>query len=166
MFLEPQAPSGPIQLARRGRRRRAACQTDPGRLLSVPVKFFRELAYSVEHQHIIGDRVADIAVEAQCHGRAADQLGSGDGVRAREQGHLVTQSDKFLREIGNNSLGTAIKPRLHALRAARSAQFSCFFNSRGERLWRERRREGPHFSWLTFELRSSLGSTIPSVGEP
>jgi hypothetical protein len=40
------------------------------------------LAYSVEHQHIIGDRVADIAVEAQCHGRAADQLGSGDGVRA------------------------------------------------------------------------------------
>ena len=76
-------------------------------------------AYPVEHQHVIGDRVADIAVEAQCHGRAAHQLGSGDGVRAREQGHLVTQSDQFIREIGNNSLGPAIKPRRHALHKRR-----------------------------------------------
>jgi hypothetical protein len=27
------------------------------------VEFFRELAYSVEHPHVIGVRVADIAVE-------------------------------------------------------------------------------------------------------
>ena len=48
------------------------------------VEVFRELAYSVEHQHVIGDPIADIAVEAQCHGRAAHQLGGGDGVRTRE----------------------------------------------------------------------------------
>jgi hypothetical protein len=83
------------------------------------VKFFRELAYPVEHQHVIGDRVADIAVEAQCHGRAAHKLGSGDGVRARKQGHLVTQSDQFIREIGNDSLGPAIEPRRHALHKRR-----------------------------------------------
>src|ERR1700730_3427151 len=54
------------------------------------VEFFRELAYSVEHKHVIEDRVANIAVQAQCHGGAAHQLGGGDGVRACEQGHLVT----------------------------------------------------------------------------
>src|SRR6202521_4002460 len=31
------------------------------------VEFFRELAYPVEHQHVIRDWLADIAVEAQCH---------------------------------------------------------------------------------------------------
>src|SRR5580704_17303245 len=31
------------------------------------VKVFRELAYPVEHQHVIRDWVADIAVEPQCH---------------------------------------------------------------------------------------------------
>ena len=40
--------------------------------------------------------------EAQCHGCAAHELGSGDGVCARKQGHLVTESDQFIREIGNN----------------------------------------------------------------
>ena len=54
------------------------------------VEFFRELTHPVEHQHVIGDRVTDISVEAQCCGRAAHELGSGDGVRACEQGHLVT----------------------------------------------------------------------------
>src|SRR5256885_4997429 len=37
------------------------------------VELFRELAHSVEHQHVIGDRVADITVEAQCYGGAAHQ---------------------------------------------------------------------------------------------
>src|ERR1700726_5318718 len=32
------------------------------------VEFFRDLTYPVEHQHVIGDRGAGIAVEAQCHG--------------------------------------------------------------------------------------------------
>src|SRR6202045_5022159 len=63
--------------------------------------------------------VADIAVEAQCHGRAAHQLGSGNGVRAREQGHFMTQSDQFIREVGNNPLGPAIKPRRHTLHERR-----------------------------------------------
>jgi hypothetical protein len=53
------------------------------------VELFRELTYPVKHQHVIGDRVTDIAVETQCHGCATHQLGSGDGVRACEQGHLV-----------------------------------------------------------------------------
>ena len=83
------------------------------------VEFFRELTHPVEHQHVIGDRVTDVPVETQCCGRAAHELGSGDGVRACEQGHLVTQSDQLIREIGNNSLGPAIKPRRHALHKRR-----------------------------------------------
>ena len=63
------------------------------------VEFFRELAYPVEHQHVIGGGVADIAVEAQGHGCAAHELCSANGVRAREQGHLVTQSDQFICKI-------------------------------------------------------------------
>ena len=41
------------------------------------VEFFRAFTYPVEHQHVIGDRVADIAVEAQCHA----SLGVGGGLR-------------------------------------------------------------------------------------
>jgi hypothetical protein len=43
------------------------------------VKFIREPTYPVEHQHVIGDWVADIAVEAQSGGRAAHELGSEGG---------------------------------------------------------------------------------------
>ena len=57
------------------------------------VKFFSEPAYPVEHQHVIGDWVADIAVEAQRGGRAADEFGSSDGIRARKQRHIVTQAN-------------------------------------------------------------------------
>ena len=84
------------------------------------VKFFSEAAYPVEHQHVIGDRITDVPVETQCCGRAAHELGSGDEVRACEQGHLVTQSDQLIREIGNNSLCPAIKPRRHALHKRRN----------------------------------------------
>ena len=61
-------------------------------------------------------RVARVAFpDGNVYLRLRDELGSGDGVRAREQSHLVTQSDQFIGEIGNNSLGPAIKPRRHAL---------------------------------------------------
>ena len=93
------------------------------------VEFFRELADPVEHQHVIRGCVADIAVEAQCHGRAAHQLGSGNGVRAREQGHFMTQSDQLIREVGNNSLGPAIKPRRHTLHERRDLGNFHFCNS-------------------------------------
>ena len=110
------------------------------------VEFSREHAYPVEHQHVIRDRVADIEVEAQCHGRAAHELGSGDGVCTREQGHLVTRSDQFIREIGNNSLGPAIKPRRHALHERRDMRnFHEYFTPDGPAR-RQRRREGPAVS--------------------
>jgi hypothetical protein len=83
------------------------------------VEFFRELAYPVEHQHVIRGLVADIAVEAQSHGCAAHELCSADGVRAREQGHLMPQPDQFIREIRDNSLCSTIKPRRHALHERR-----------------------------------------------
>ena len=44
------------------------------------VESFREPSYPVEHQHVIRDWVANIAVETQCHGRATHQLGSGNEV--------------------------------------------------------------------------------------
>ena len=50
-------------------------------------------------------------------------------VRAREQRYFVTQSDQFIRKIGNNSLGPAIKPRRHALHKRRDLRnFHVFFS--------------------------------------
>src|SRR4030095_10435550 len=95
------------------------------------VECFRELAYPVEHQHVIGGRVADIAVEAQSHRCAAHELCSADGVRAREQGHLVTQSDQFIRKISDNSLCPAIKPRRHALHERRDLRNFHVFSTPG-----------------------------------
>jgi hypothetical protein len=96
------------------------------------IKFFRKLAYLVEHQHIIGEWIADIAVEAQRRGRAAHELGRGDGVRARKQGHLVAEADELIGEIGNDSLGSAIKPRRHTLHQRRDLRnFHVFLLQRG-----------------------------------
>jgi hypothetical protein len=71
----------------------------------------------------------DVAVEAQCDGGATHELGSGDGVCARKQGHLVAESDEFIREIGNNSLSSAVKPRRHTLHKRRDLRNFHFFNS-------------------------------------
>jgi uncharacterized membrane protein len=83
------------------------------------VKFISETTYPVEHQHVIGGWVAHIAVETQSGGRTANELGSGDRIRGRKQRHIVTQANQFIREIGNNSLGSTIKSRRHALHKRR-----------------------------------------------
>ncbi len=79
------------------------------------VEILRIAADPVEHEHVVGDRVVDIGVETQRHRRAADQVGGGDRVPAGKQRHLVALPHQLIREVGYNSLGSAIKPRWHAL---------------------------------------------------
>src|SRR5437868_1787571 len=79
------------------------------------IEILRITADPVEHEHVVGDRIVDIGVEPQCHRRATDQVGGGDRVPAGKQRHLVTLSHQFIREVGYNSLGSAIKSWWHAL---------------------------------------------------
>ena len=79
------------------------------------VEILRIAADPVEHEHVVGNRVVDIGVETQRHRRATDQVGGGDRVPAGKQRHLVALPDQLIREVGYNSLGSAIKPRWHAL---------------------------------------------------
>jgi hypothetical protein len=67
---------------------------------------------------------------------------SGDGVRTREQGHLVAQSDQLIRKIGNDSLGPAIKPPRNTLPKRRDLRNFPVFSLQGNRMWRQLRREG------------------------
>ena len=79
------------------------------------VEFIRLLAHPVEHQHVVGNRVADIGVEPQRHRYARHQFGAGDRIAAGEQRHIVTQPDQLVGEIGDNSLAFP-----HKAAAARS----------------------------------------------
>jgi hypothetical protein len=95
------------------------------------VKFVSEPAYPIEHQQVIGDRVANIAVETQSGGRTANEFGSGDRIRGRKQRHIVTQANQFIREIANNSLGSTIKLRRHTLHKRRDLRNFHVFDPRG-----------------------------------
>ncbi len=68
----------------------------------------------VEHQHVVGNGVADRRVETQRLGAARHEVRRGDGVAAREQRHIVAQRDQFLGEIGDDALGAPIEPGRHA----------------------------------------------------
>ena len=95
------------------------------------IKFISEPTYPVEHQHVIGGWVAHIGVETQSGGRTANEPGSGDRIRGRKQRHIVTKANQFIREIGNNSLGSTIKSRRHTLHKRRDLRNFHVFDPRG-----------------------------------
>ena len=79
------------------------------------VEIVSTFAHSVQHQHVIRNRIAHVPVEPQRRRRATDKPRGRHGIAAREQGHVMTQADEFLRKIGDNPFGAAIEPRRHAL---------------------------------------------------
>ena len=46
-------------------------------------------ADTIEHQHVIGDRILDMRVETQCGSRAANQVARRNGIAAREERDVV-----------------------------------------------------------------------------
>ena len=72
------------------------------------------LAHAIEHQHVIGNRVADAGVEPQRLGHARHQIRRRDRIAAREQRHVVAERHQLLGEVGNDPLSAAVKPWRHA----------------------------------------------------
>ena len=54
------------------------------------VEFFGAVADAIEHQHVIGDGIANILVETEGPRGAGDQIGTRYGVAACEQRYVVT----------------------------------------------------------------------------
>ena len=50
------------------------------------------LADAIEHQHVIGDRIADAGVEPQRLGHAGHEIGRRDRIAAREQRHVMAEA--------------------------------------------------------------------------
>ncbi len=89
------------------------------------------LAHAVEHQHVVGDRIADAGVEPQRLGHAGDEVGGGDRIAAREQCDLMAEVHQLFSQVGDDPLGAAIKPwrdAFHQGRNLRDLQFCTFQN--------------------------------------
>ena len=103
------------------RRQRAAGERPKQRKMELvdvevqDVEIVGTFAYSVQHQHVIRNRIAHVRVEPQRRRRATDKPRGRHGIAACEQGHVMTQADEFLSKIGDNPFRAAIEPRRHAL---------------------------------------------------
>ena len=83
------------------------------------VEFVGALTYAVELEHVIGDGIAHIAVEAQCHGGTRHEFRAGHRVAARKQRHVVSEPHQLVCQIRNDPFGSAIEPRRHAFHKGR-----------------------------------------------
>ena len=63
------------------------------------VKVLCGVADPVQHQHVVGDGIADVRVEPDRGGNAADELRARDRIATGEQGHLVTHPDQLFRQV-------------------------------------------------------------------
>ena len=77
------------------------------------------LAHAIEHQHVIGDRIADAGVEPERLGHAGHEIGRGDRIAAGKQRDVMAERHQFLGEIGDDPLGAAIKPWRNAFHQRR-----------------------------------------------
>ena len=89
------------------------------------------LAHAIEHQHVIGDRIADAGVEPERLGHAGHEIGGGDRIAAREQRDIMAEGHQFFGQVGDDPLGAAVKPwrdAFHQGRNLRDFQFCPFHN--------------------------------------
>ena len=78
-------------------------------------EIFGTFADSVQHQHGIRDGITHFRVEPQGRRRTTDKPRKRHGIAASEKGDVMAEADEFFREIGNDPLRAAIKPRRYAL---------------------------------------------------
>ena len=76
-------------------------------------------AHLVEHQHVIGDGIADGGIEAQGLRAARNEPGRGDGVAAGKQRDVVALLDERLGQVGDDALRSAVEARRHAFHQGR-----------------------------------------------
>jgi hypothetical protein len=76
-------------------------------------------AYLVQHQHVIGDDIADCSIEPQRLRAARHEIGRRDGIAACEQRHFMALGDEVLGEIGDDAFRSPIEPRRDAFHQGR-----------------------------------------------
>ena len=65
---------------------------------------------AVEHQHVIGNRIAHAGVEAQSLRHAGHEFGGRDRIPAGKQRDVMAERHQFLGQVGDDPLGAAVKP--------------------------------------------------------
>src|ERR1700722_8931123 len=59
--------------------------------------------------------VAHVRIKAERSRTTGDQLGTGNGVPAGKERHIVTEPDKSFRQVGSDPLSPAVESRRNAL---------------------------------------------------
>src|SRR5581483_3336319 len=73
------------------------------------VELASALPHLVQHQHVIGNRIADTGVKPQCLGHAGCECRRSDRVTACEQRHVVAKRYQPLGQVGDDAFGSAIE---------------------------------------------------------
>src|SRR5690349_24919521 len=79
------------------------------------LELLRTAPYLFQHDEHVRQRVAHGRVEPQGLRRAGHELRARAGVRRSKQGHLMTLLDELLREVRNDSFGSAVEFRWYRL---------------------------------------------------
>ena len=74
------------------------------------VEFVGALADAIEHQHVIGNGIANAGVEPQRLGHAGNEIGRRDRIAAREQRDVMAERHQLLSQVRDDALGAAIEP--------------------------------------------------------
>ena len=78
------------------------------------VEFGDPAAQLFQHQHMIGQRIEHLRIEAQRLFAARHQLRRGSRVATGEQRHVVALTDQLFGQIGDDPFGAAVEPGWHA----------------------------------------------------
>src|SRR5215204_1503260 len=92
------------------------------------IELVRKATDTVKLEHVVGNRVVYIGIETQSHGRATDQVSARHRISTCEQGHVMTQPDQFIGEIGDDTFGSTIESGRHALDQRRDLRNFHFFS--------------------------------------
>ncbi len=79
------------------------------------VELGRPRSNFVEHEHVIGDRIANGCIQAQRSRHTWHEFRSGVTVAAGKQRHVVALRNKLLGQIENYALGSPVELRRHTL---------------------------------------------------
>ena len=78
------------------------------------VEFIGALAHAIEHQHVVGNWIADAVFEPQRFGYARHKIGGRDRIAAGKEGDLMAERHQLLGQVGDDPLGAAIEARGNA----------------------------------------------------
>jgi hypothetical protein len=73
------------------------------------IEFRREAEHLLQHDEVMNQGVAVLRIQTQGMRYRWSQPGTSPGVAAGEQGDIVTLTDQFFGQIGNDAFGTTVE---------------------------------------------------------